>query len=140
MVGRAVAGAYLAEALVGLRLAGEGLDDAHPGDVLLQRGGDQPEPLADAAIRARRASAEDRRGDGHQREDDERGEREAPVEQEEDDRRADENEEVLDEARDPVRDQLVQRLDVVREPRDDRTRAIALVEAEREAAEVAEEA
>ena len=63
VVGRAVARAYLAEALVGLRLAGEGLDDAHPGDVLLQRGGDQAEPLADAAIRARRAPAEDRRGD-----------------------------------------------------------------------------
>ena len=46
---------------------------------------------------------------------------------------------VLDEARDAVGDELVERLDVVREPADDDAGAVALVEAEREPLEVAEE-
>ncbi len=50
-----------------------------------------------------------------------------------------EHERVLDEARDAVGHELVERLDVVREPRDDRARPVALVEAERQPSEVAEE-
>ena len=74
-----------------------------------------------------------------QRQDGQRREREPPVEEEEDDRRADEGERVLDEARDAVGDELVERLDVVRQPADDHARAVALVEAEREPLQVAEE-
>ena len=55
------------------------------------------------------------------------------------DRRADEDQRVLEEARDAVGDELVERLDVVREAADDDAGAVALVEAEREALQVAEE-
>ena len=55
------------------------------------------------------------------------------------DGRADEHQRVLDEARDAVGDELVERLDVVREPADDHAGAVALVEAEREPLQVAEE-
>ena len=86
-----------------------------------------------------RALAEDHRRDAHERDHDERREREAPVEHEEQDRGAEEGERVLDEARDPVGDELVDRLDVVRQPADDHARAVPLVEAEREVLEVVEE-
>ena len=49
------------------------------------------------------------------------------------------DERVLDERRDAVGDELVERLDVVREPADDHAGAVALVEAEREPLQVAEE-
>ena len=117
----------------------ERLHDAHAGDVLGERRRDEPEPLADGAVRARGADAEDARRDGHEREDGEGREREAPVEEEEDDRRADEQERVLEEARDPVGDELVERLDVVRQAADDDAGPVALEVAEREALEVAEE-
>ena len=48
--------------------------------------------------------------------DDQRRERQAPVEDEEDDRRPEERERALDERRDTVGDELVDRLDVVGEP------------------------
>ena len=51
-----------------------------PGDVLLERGRDRAEPLADAAVGARRAPAEDRRRDAMNGKTIERGEREPPVE------------------------------------------------------------
>ena len=76
---------------------------------------------------------------GHQREHDERCEREAPVEEEEDDRRSDEEQRVLHEARHAVGDELVERLDVVRDAADDRSGAVSLVVAEREALEVCEQ-
>ena len=50
-----------------------------------------------------------------------------------------ERQRVLDERRDAVGDELVERLDVVREPADDHAGAVPLVEAEREALQVAEE-
>ena len=46
---------------------------------------------------------------------------------------------VLDERGDAVGDELVERLDVVRQPADDHAGAVALVEAEREPLQVAEE-
>ena len=52
---------------------------------------------------------------------------------------AEERERALDERRHAVRDELVDRLDVVREPADDHARAVALVEAERQPLQVAEE-
>ena len=120
-------------------LARERLHDAHAGDVLRERRGDEAEPLAHGAVRAGRVLPEERRRDDQQRQDRHRREREPPVEEEEDDRRADEGQRVLDEARDAVRDELVERLDVVREPADDHAGAVPLVEAEREPLEVAEE-
>ena len=121
------------------RFARERLDDAHPRDVLRQRRGHEPEPLADVAVGAVRAAPEPRRDKRHRRQHGERRQREPPVEQEEDDGGAEEQERVLDEARDAVGDELVERLDVVRDPADDGAGAIALVEAHREPLEVAEE-
>ena len=129
-----------AEVVVGRLLARERLHDAHAGDVLRERRGQEAEPLAHRRVGARRALAEDRRREAHQRDDGAGREREPPVEDEEDDRRADQRQRVLDEARDAVGDELVDRLDVVREPADDHAGAVALVEAEREALEVLEEA
>ena len=120
-------------------LARERLDDAHAGDVLGERGGDQAEALAHGAVRARRAPAEDAGRDGHQREHGEGRQREAPVEHEQDHRRADEHERVLEEARDSVGDELVEGLDVVREAADGDAGAVPLEVAERQALQVAEE-
>ena len=83
---------------------------------------------------------EQRRRDDEQRQDRHHRERQPPVEQEQDDRRADQRQRVLDQAGEPVRDELVERLDVVREAADDHARAVALVEAEGEPLQVAEEA
>ena len=139
VVGLAVALVHASERRLARRLARERLDDAHPRDVLRERRRDEPEALADAAVRLVRSRPEPRRREPHQREDDERREREPPVEEEEDDHGPDEDERVLDEARDAVGDELVERLDVVRDPADDRARAVALVVAERQPLEVAEE-
>ena len=135
----AVALVHAAERRLARRLARERLDDAHARDVLGERRRDEAEPLAHAPVRVVRARAEPGGRERHEREDDERREREAPVEQEEHDDGPDEDERVLDEARDAVGDELVERLDVVRDPADDRAGAVALVVAEREALEVAEE-
>ncbi len=118
------------------RLARERLHDPHPGDVLGERCGDDPEPFTDTPVRAVRADAEPGRGQGHQREHGQRCKGEAPVEQEEDDRRSNEEECVLDEARDPVRNEQVESLDVVRDPADGRARAIPLVVTQRQVLEV----
>ena len=69
-----------------------------PRDVLGERRRDEAEPLAHLPVRARRADAEERGRDGHERDHGEHGEREPPVEEEEDDGRADEDERVLHEA------------------------------------------
>ena len=130
---------HAAERRLARGLAREGLDDPHARDVLGERRGDEPEPLPHAPVRAVRADPEPRRRAGHQRQDDERREREPPVEEEEDDGRPQQEERVLHEARDAVGHELVERLDVVRDPADDRAGSVALVEAEREALEVAEE-
>ena len=135
----AVALGDLAELAQVRLLTGEGLDDPHPRDVLGEGGRDEPEPLAHRGVGPGRALAEDHARDAHERDHDERREREPPVEHEEEDRRAEEGERVLDEARDPVGDELVDRLDVVRQPADDHPRAVPLVEAEREVLEMVEE-
>ncbi len=139
MVRLPVVGVDLLEVALVRGLAVEGLHDAHAGDVLGEGGRDEAEPLADGAVGACGDDAEERRRDRHEREDCERGECEPPVEGEEDRGGADEDERVLEEARDAVRDELVERLDVVRETADQDARAIALVEAEREPLQVAEE-
>ena len=120
-------------------LAPERLDDAHAADVLGERRGDEAEPLADGPVGAGRAHAEDGRRHDHQRQDGQGREREPPVEEEEDDRRPEQEERALDERRHAVGDELVESLDVVRQPADDHARAVALVEAEREPLQVAEE-
>jgi hypothetical protein len=139
VVGLAVALVDAAEVRLAGRLARERLDDAHPGDVLRERRGHQPEALADAAVRMVRARPEPRGREAHEREDHEGRQRETPVEEEENDHGAREEERVLHEARDAVGDQLVERLHVVGDPADDRARAVALVVAEREALEMPEE-
>ncbi len=121
------------------RLARERLDDAHAGDVLRERGGDEAEPLADAAVGAVRAAPEPGRDERHRDQDGQRREREPDVEEEEDDGGAEQEQRVLDQARDPVGDELVERLDVVRDPADDHAGAVALVEAEREPLQMPEE-
>ena len=135
----AVAVVDAVERLLLHRLPRERLDDAHSGDVLGERGGDEAEPLADVAVGAVGAAAEPGRRDRHQRQHRQGGERELDVEEEENDRRAEEEERVLDEARDPVGDELVECLDVVRDPADDHAGPVALVEAEREPRELGEE-
>ena len=77
--------------------------------------------------------------DHERREDDQRHERETPVEQEQDHDRTGEQERVLDERRDAVRHELVEGVDVVRQAADDHTGAVPLVVAEREPLEVAEQ-
>ena len=135
----AVALVHAAERRLARGLARERLDDAHARQVFGEGRGDEPEPLADALVGVVRTDAEPARRDAHEREDDERRESETPVEQEKHDDRADEDERVLHEARDAVGDELVERLDVVRDAADRRAGAIALVVAEREPLEVAEE-
>jgi hypothetical protein len=136
----AVALGYGAEVLHVRALAREGLDDPHARDVLGERRGDQAQPLAHGRVGAGRAEAEDPGGDAHERDHDQRRQREPPVEDEEQDRRAEERERVLHEAGDAIGDELVDRLDVIGQAADDHTGSIALVEAEREALEVVEEA
>ena len=135
----AVGVADVAEVLLRGALAGERLQDAHPGDVLRERRRDRAERLAHAAVGASRALAEERGRDGHRRHHDERRECEPPVEEEENDRGPEQRQRVLDERRDAVGHELVERLDVVREAADDHAGAVALVEAERQALQVAEE-
>ena len=135
----AVALVDAAEGRLARRLAREGLHDAHARDVLGERRRDEAEPLANAAVRMVRARPEPRGREPHQREDDQRREREPPVEEEEHDYRSREDERVLDEARDAVGDELVERLDVVRDPAHRRAGAVALVVAEREALQVVEQ-
>ena len=135
----AVALVDAAEAALVLGLAGERLHDPHAGDVLGQRRRDEAEALAHAPVRAVRADAEPGGRDRHQRQHHQRREREPPVEQEEDDRGAGEQQRVLDEARDAVGDELVERLHVVRDAADDHAGAVALVVAERQPLQVAEE-
>ena len=132
----AVAVVDAVERLLLHRLARERLDDAHARDVLRERGRDEAEPLADAAVGAVRAAAEPGGHERHRDEHRQRREREPPVEEEEDDGGAEQEQRVLDQARDAVGDELVERLDVVRDPADDHAGAVALVEAEREPLQV----
>ena len=139
VVRRAVGVVDAAKARLARRLARERLHDAHPGDVLRQRRGDQAEALPHTPVGSVRAHAEPRGRGGHERQHDERGERQPPVEEEQHDGGAEEDERVLDEAREAVGDELVERLDVVRDAADDGAGAVALEEAEREPLQVAEE-
>ena len=139
VVGRPIAVVDAVEGALLHRLARERLDDAHAGDVLGERGRDEAEPLADAAVGAVRAAAEPGGQQRHRDQHGQRREREPDVEEEEDDRGADEQQRVLDQAGDAVGDELVERLDVVRDPADDHAGAVALVEAEGQALEVGEE-
>ena len=135
----AVALVHAPERALLLGLARERLDDAHPGDVLGERRGDERKPLPHIAIGAVRPAAEPRGDEPHRWEHGQRGEREAPVEEEEHHGRADQQQRVLDEARDPVGDELVERLDVVRDAADDHARPVPLVVAHREPLEMAEQ-
>ena len=139
VVGPAVAVVDAVERLLLHGLPRERLHDAHAGDVLGERGGDEAEPLADIAVGAVGAAAEPGGRDRHQRQHRQRRERELDVEEEENDRGAEEQERVLDQARDAVGDELVERLDVVRDPADDHAGPVALVVAEREPCEMGEE-
>ena len=96
VVGRAVPVVDAVERLLLHGLPRERLDDAHAGDVLGERGGDEAEPLADVAVGAIRAAAEPGGRDRHQRQHRQRRERELDVEEEENDRGAEKQERVLD--------------------------------------------
>ena len=139
LVRLAVALADLAEVADVDLLAGEGLDDAHAGDVLGEGRGHEPEALPHRPVGARRVAAEQHRADAHHRDHREGREGESPVEDEQQDRRADQRQRALDERRDAVRDELVERLDVVRQPADDHPGAVPLVEAEGQPLEMLEE-
>ncbi len=122
------------------RLARERLHDAHAGDVLRERRRDEPEPLAHA--RGTRASsvsgsstvatAMSGRTTSVASASRQSRTKSITIEPTSDQR-------VLDERGDAVGDELVERLDVVRDPADDHAGAVALVEAEREPLQVAEE-
>ena len=128
-----------AEADLVPRLARVGLDDAHAGDVLRKRRGDEADALTHAPVGAVGADAEPDRRERHQRQHRQRREREPPVEHEQDDSRADEQHQVLHERGDAVGDQRVERLDVVRDAADDGAGAVALEVPEREPLQVREE-
>ena len=85
VVGRAVAVVHAVERLLLYGLPRERLHDAHAGDVLGERGGDEAEPLADIAVGAIGAAAEPGGRDRHQRQHRQRRERELDVEEEEND-------------------------------------------------------
>src|SRR3990172_9572235 len=91
VVRRPVAAVHVPEARVARALPREGLDDPHPGDVLLERRRPRAEALPHPAVGARRETSEDRRRDRHEREYGEGGEREPPVEDGEDCGGADED-------------------------------------------------
>jgi hypothetical protein len=107
VVGLPVVLVHLPEVALVCGLAIEGLNDAHPGDVLGEGRRDMAETLPDGPVGTRRVEAEDRRRDRHERENGQGGERELPVEGEENRGRAHEDEGVLEEARDAVGDELV---------------------------------
>jgi hypothetical protein len=115
------------------------LQNPHAGDVLGERGGDCAERLPHLAVRAPRALAEDRGRDHQRRDHGQDREGQAPVEQEEHDDRAAEHERVLDERGESVRHELIESLDVVRQAADQDAGAVALVEAEGQPLQVAEE-
>ncbi len=140
VVRRLVCLVHAAEARLARRLARERLHDAHSRDVLRERRGHEPEAFPDAPICAVRPHAEPCGRAAHQGNDEQRREREPPVDEKEHDRGAHEDEAVLDEARETVRHQLVERLDVVRDPAHDRAGSVPLEEAEREPLEVLEQA
>ena len=135
----AVRVAHVPEVRAGRLLTREGLENAHARDVLGERRRDRAEGLPDGAVGASGALAEPGGRKRHRGHDHHRRECEPPVEEEEDHRRADERQRVLDEGAHPVGHELVERLDVVRQPADDHAGAVALVEAQREALQVAEE-
>jgi hypothetical protein len=139
VVGLAVMGVDVLEVALVRGLTVERLHDSHAGDVLGKGCRDEPEPFANRPVGAGRHDAEDRRRDRHEREDRKRGECELPVQGEEDRGRTDEDQRVLEEARHAVGDELVERLDVVRQAADQHARPVALVEAEGEPLEMAEE-
>ena len=128
-----------AEVLRRALLAHERLHHPHAGDVLGERRRHEPEPLPHRRVRAGRARAEERARDDHERDHDQRREREPRVEHDQQERRAAEQERALRERRDAVGDELVDRLDVVRHPADQHAGPVPLVEAERELLQVAEE-
>ena len=73
------------------------------------------------------------------REDEERQQRELPVEHEQDHRRADQRQRRAEQRHDAVGDELVERLHVVGQARDDHARLAARVEADRQRLQVREE-
>jgi hypothetical protein len=97
------------------------LNDAQPGDVLLEVGYDLGDGLAGVAKGSPALYAEDGRARDHDREDRERGEGEAPVDEEDRYEHPDQGKPVLDEVLNAVVKEGVEVLDVVRQARDDPT-------------------
>ena len=129
-----------AEVLARRALARERLEDAHAGDVLGERRRDRAERLADSAVRAARLLAEDRPS----------RRRAAGITTSVASASFHERRNRITAAPtsvsvfwisevNAVGDELVERLDVVRDPADQDAGAVALVEAEREPLQVAEE-
>ena len=135
----AVGVADLAEALGVGALAPEGLHDARAREILGQRRRHVAQALAHPPVGARRVPAEEPCRERHQREEDERRQREAPVEVDQDGRRAEQEQRVLDARIEPVGDEVLERVDVVGQARDQPAGAVALEVAELERLDVLEE-
>ncbi len=99
------------------RLAAEDLDDAHPGDVLLEEGVDRGDRLSHAPVARPHLVAEDHRRDEQEREHDEGDERETEVQVAEHHHDPEEGEDVEKDRDRPRGEHFVQDFDVVREPR-----------------------
>ena len=121
------------------RLLREGAHDADARQRLLQVGGDRADRLARAPVGVGADDPEGQRPDRHHREDEEGQQRELDVEEEQDHDRADERQRGLEQRHDGVGDERVERLDVVGHARDEHARRPALVEADRQLLQVAED-
>ena len=120
-------------------LLGEDAHDAHARERLLQVRGDLRDLLARGAVGVGADDPERDRADPEHGEDEERQQRELPVEHDQDRRGADQRQRGAEQRHDPVGDELVERLHVVRQARDDHARLAARVEADRERLQVREE-
>ena len=128
----------LAEPVGGVRFAAEELEDADPGDALLEERIDAREADADVARGVADAAAEEECGahdEGHDRE---RDEGEAPVEGEHRAHDENEGEDVAEDGDDAGAEEFVQRLDVVGHAGHEPTDGVAVEEGQAEALEVAE--
>ena len=122
------------------RLLAEAADHPDARQRLLQVAGDRPDRLSRAPEGTGRHEPEPDAGAGHERHHAERQQRELRIEVHEYRDRPDQRQARLEERHDRVRDEVFQRLHVVGDPRDQHPRGAALVEADRLALQVGEDA
>jgi hypothetical protein len=117
---------------------GEGLDDAHPGEALLQRRQHRADPVPDRQVRLARVALELHAGHDHERHRDQADEDELPRQPDQQDHGEDEEQPVGQEHQQALLHQLGQRVDVRGHPGDDHAGLLAVVEGHRERLEVVE--